>query len=650
MIRLPKARAARYGEPMRTSVGIARTLGAWVMSVATLVAGCGEVAAVTDCPASARNVDGVCRPLCETTDTCVGDEICREGVCVPAPVGLLDASTTDAQSAPDAAPADALVDAGTPLDAEARPDVGPEPRDAEPTDALPSDLAPPRRDAGPRTLPDLNIANTGNVPSPLLVDEPFAVSVTVANRGDAPSSASVVALYINPAGQRRWTPASVLLGQTNLNAVAVGASAVTTVTARLPRSTVPGERMLVAVVDPANAVVEHDDDNNDAQVGVVDVVAFGAEPVTVDFGNVLAPCGEGNRSVSMVNRGTAVAVDVTSIRLSTPSTVFVVRGPMVPLSIGPNQQTSFVVSFLPTQTGAAVSTLEIHHNQPGSPILVPLRGNGTSGMVTDTFSAMTRVRRADVVLVVDPELGVIARDRLAMQAPAILSDLTQRGIEYRVAVRQGGNLAASRGFIGSPAFITPQAMAGAVDLATRIQSTGVALPTLNTGFDELDATLTAANPGLDPDAWLEFIVVTGQDDQTMTEASALAARVRSEKRAEGVARVSGIIPTMTCSAGNVTDTPRYRELVTVTQGAGASLCEADWSPVLSNIGGARLGVPFAYALTQAPDAASIQVTVGMTTGVPHTYDPGSNRVILSASALPQDTDPVSISYTAVCPP
>jgi hypothetical protein len=209
-------------------------------------------------------------------------------------------------------------------------------------------------------------------------------------------------------------------------------------------------------------------------------------------------------------------------------------------------------------------------------------------MVTDTFSPMTRVRRADVVLVVDPDLGATARDRLAMQAPAILSDLTQRGIDYRVAVRQGGNLVASRGFIGAPAFITPQAMAGAVDLATRIQSTGVALPTFNTGFDELDATLTAANPGLDPDAWLEVIAVTAQDDQTMTEASALAARVRAEKRAEGVSRVSGIIPTMTCAAGSVTDTPRYRELVTLTQGAGASWCEADWSPVLSNIGGWRM--------------------------------------------------------------
>lgn len=632
---------------MRTSVGTARTLGAWVVSLVSVMSGCSEVAAVTDCPASARAVEGVCRPLCETADTCVGDEICRDGVCVPAPVGLLDASTTDATPA-DARPLDAAQDAGLPLDAEARPDVGPEPRDAEPTDALPTDVDRPRRDAGPRPLPDLTIANTGNVPSPLLVDEPFAVSVTVANRGDAPSSASVVALYINPVGQREWSPASVLLGQTTLNAVAVGANAVTTVTARLARNTVPGERVLVAVVDPANAVVEHDDENNDAQVGVVAVVSFTAEPVTLDFGNVLAPCGEGNRSVSMVNRGTAVAVNVTSIRLSTPSTVFVLRAPMVPLSIGPNQQTSFVVSFLPTVAGAAVSTLEIHHTQAGSPILVPLRGNGTSGAVVDTFSPMSRVRRADVVLVVDPELGANARDRLAMQAPDILSDLTQRGIDYRVAVRQGGNIGASQGFIGSPPFITPQAMNGAIELAARIQTTGVLLPTLNTGFDELDATLTAANPGLDPDAWLELIVVTGQDDQTMTEASALAARVRAEKPAAGVARVSGIIPTMACMA-TVTDTPRYRELVTLTQGAGASVCGADWAPVLSNIGGARLGVPFAYALTQAPDAASIEVTVGMTTGVPYTYDPGSNRVILPASALPEDTDPVSISYTAVCP-
>lgn len=633
---------------MRTSLGIALTLGAWVVA-GVVVAGCGEVAAVTECPPSARNVDGVCRPLCETADTCVGDEICREGVCVPAPVGALDASSTDAVPAEDARAADATPDAGAPLDAEVRPDVGPGRPDAEPLDALPTDVERPRRDAGPRTLPDLVIASTGNVPSPLLVDEPFAVSVTVANRGDAASSASVVALYINPVGQREWSPASVLLGQTTLNAVAVGANAVTTVTARLPRSTLPGERVLVAVVDPANAVVEHDDENNDAQVGVVDVVTFGAEPVTLDFGNVLAPCGEANRSVSMVNRGTTLSVDVTSIRLSTLSTVFVLRSPMVPLTIGPNQQTSFVVSFHPTVAGAAVSTLEIHHTQPGSPILVPLRGNGTSGMVTDTYSGMSRVRRADVVLVVDPELGITTRDRLAQQAPAILNDLAQRGIDYRVAVRQGGNLAASRGFIGSPAFITPLSMNGAADLATRIQSTGVLVPTFNTGFDELDATLTAANPGLDPDAWLEVIVVSGQDDQTMTEPSALAARVRAEKRTEGVARVSGILPSMMCAAGNVTDTPRYRELRTLTQGAAASVCDADWSAVLSTLGGPSLGVPFSYALTQAPNPASIQVTVGMTSNVPHTYEPTTNRVILPVTSLPQDTDPVSISYTAVCP-
>ncbi len=623
----------------------------FVIAAALLwAAGCSSGAVpVEQCGGNAQLVNGVCRPLCTNGGGCLVGESCVEGVCLPGVPGE-DAS----MPADDAEVADQGVveaDGGEEKDAEVSEDAR-DGVDASPDagrDAGARDADEPLRDGEVRRQPDLHVRETSQLMGTLLVDDAFPLAVTVENIGDRVSSATQVALFVNARGINERRPESIRVGLAAVNPVQSGSSVVTTINARLPTSMPPGERTLIVVVDPEDTLAEVDETNNTFLVGDVEVTTITTDRATIDFGRVVAPCGEGVQSLAIVNRSTVSSVDVTRIGLSSMSSVFQPRAPMTPLTLGPNSQISFANLFTPAVPGMAMGVLEIRHTQPGSPLIVPLAGTGFTGRVTDTFRPADLVRRADVVLVIDPELPTATRNDLAAQAPMILSDLGTRMIDYRVAVMQAGALTGSRGFIGTPAFITPNTPNGANELANRIASTSVIVPTPHVGFDEIDRALDASGPGLLANAWLEFIVVTDRDDTTGTSPATLVADLVAEKPAQGVVAVSGLVVPTAVACMGTSATSRYNDVIARLAGRSAAVCLRTWAPVLSGIGGPRFGMPFAYSLSRAPDQASIQVTVGGVPAMSFVYDSGANRVILSNETIPEPGQGVDISYTAVCP-
>lgn len=628
----------------------------WLSSVSLLAAlaagglACGSPVPVDRCDVNAVLVDGVCRPLCSDETGCLVGEVCREGACLPAvPVGP-DAQTDAGEARPDRAPgedAEVAADAPAPGDAEEVAEAGP------PDAARDSGV---RRDAevvidgGPGRQPDLRVAMVANLSGPLLVDEVFPVAVTIDNIGTQASGASQVALFLNPPGAFEPGPSSVRIGLVAVNSVSAAASAVVTINARLPAATLPGERNLIAVVDPEDTVVESDEVNNTFSVGTVDVTTITTDAASLDFGTTIARCGQAMRTLTIVNRSSAVAVDVTSIALASMSPVFELRPGMTPLTLAPNAQTSVTLLFHPEVAGSAMGLLEVRHTQGGSPLRIPLTGVGTTQAV-DRLRAADQVRRGDVVLVVDPRMDAGLRADLMAQAPTLLADLTARVITYQVGVVQAGGLV-SRGFIGTPAFITPNTPNAANELASRIAAASSAVPLENNGFTEIERALDATNPGLRPAAWLEVIVVGDHDDDTAVTPMSLASSVQAEKATPGVSAVSGIINggQSLCPAG-VEAMPRYGDLVAMTGGRSASICAPDWSAVLTTVGGRRFGAPFTYPLSQAPDASSIRVTVGgvVAPDTDFSYDGANNRVILVADATPAPNADVEIAYTVACP-
>lgn len=600
---------------------------------------------VEECGGNAALVNGVCRPLCPDGVGCVGGELCVEGICLPGGPARPDAGPgVDATGVHDDAMVVEVKDGEVEPEDAGQPDFGA--RDAA-ADASQPDADPPPPDGGPRRRADLRVRAVATLGPVLLVDETIPLAVTIENVGDLLSPGTQVALFINARGVRELRPDSVRVGSATVNSVVAGGDVVVTINARLMASMPPGERTAVVVVDPDETVNERDETNNLRPAGDVDITTITVSRENIAFGMVSSPCGSATQQLDIINRSSAVSVTVTSVAVM--STVFEVRGAMTPLTLPPNGRMEVTVAFSPMVPGAAAGLVTVAHGQAGSPIQVALTGTGIMGNQVDVFAPADLVRRADVVLVIDAGMPAGALQDLAGRAGSILQDLAMRGIDYRIAVMRAGGPPA--GFVGTPEYMTPAVPAA--ELARRINAVGSIMPLLpvNEGFLEIEEAIDAMTPSLLPDSWVEFIAVTERDDASSVSPEALANEVVDSKLAEGVAAVSGIVvpSAMACGAG-VQTTPRYASAISRTGGRVATACTRAWDPVLVDLGGERFGMPFAYQLSLAPDASTIQVTVGGV-AVPNagfSYDSGSNRVILHGTSVPLPGAGVQVTYAALC--
>jgi hypothetical protein len=102
----------------------------------------------------------------------------------------------------------------------------------------------------------------------------------------------------------------------------------------------------------------------------------------VSFGNVTVGVPN-SQTIQLTNSGTGV-LTISQVSASGPG--YSTSALTLPLSLNPNQSTTFNVKFAPASTGSASGHVSIVTNAPNSPAVIGLSGSGVASTETLSFS------------------------------------------------------------------------------------------------------------------------------------------------------------------------------------------------------------------------------------------------------------------------
>ncbi|MEO0601985.1 MAG: hypothetical protein AAF211_11155 [Myxococcota bacterium] len=231
--------------------------------------------------------------------------------------------------------------------------------------------------------------------------------------------------------------------------------------------------------------------------------------------------------------------------------------------------------------------------------------------------------RSDVLFVVDnSESMEDEQEALATNFPAFLDWFEASEVDYHIGVistdmddpQQSGLLRES----GGVRWIEPTTPDAATILAemTRL---GIAGSSDERGREAAYTALElrgAANDGFRrDDAFLNIIVVSDEDDQSgddrisLPEFTDYLQDLQTETLRTTFSAVVGPFSRAEAQACEVTPGFEYLEVTTAVGGVAWSICEADWLPLINDLGFVTIGLRRTFRLTYTPDPTTIEVAV-----------------------------------------
>lgn len=455
-------------------------------------------------------------------------------------------------------------------------------------------------------------------------------------------------------------------------------------------------------------------------------VGFAATPVEpaidvipgeVDFGLVTLDCGSPLRRVNVYNTGSG---DLTvgqpyATPETTPATFEVAaNAPSFPHTIPPGGMMAIDVRFYARSLSVVTGELIIptfEGGEEGPPVSVPLRGEGTlETEQTDIFDQFSDPK-VDVLWVVD-DSGSMApyQDLLAQNFPDFFSESDVSAADYQIAVTttlalddtcipdlsgstSSCNEDAMSGYYtacsGNDRYLTTASSDPEGQFICNVKVSDPANVNPDRGAsDAAEAGLQAARNFLEPpniddpninggflrdDAKLHVIIVSDEPDFSEGPIDLYVDFFRNLKgfRNDSLVAVSAIAgPRNGCSWTNsngevvtVGADARYEDAVAALNGRFQSICDADWTTMMSNLGLASLGLKVEFFLSRAADAATLSVCVrngsatATCTPVSQTsdgaadgyfYDPTANSIVFNPGSVPPRGSRVEVHYETYC--
>ena len=367
----------------------------------------------------------------------------------------------------------------------------------------------------------------------------------------------------------------------------------------------------------------------------------------LDFGDVLLGCEEA-AEVQIVNAGEE-PVTVLATALEPGEGHFAAIPPVEwPLTIYPGFDLEIDVLYHPQTAGGHEAAFLVETDHPDLPqVDGATQGTGTSaGQHTDSF-VQEDVSTVDILWVVDNSCSMWEEQTaLAANAEDFLDYLDMAGLDYQVGVVTTDNPSMGSAFITPSTPSAAAAFAAAVTLGTGGSGTEQPLLQAHSGLTPPQTDPGGANEGFVRDAaGLSVIILTDEDDQSGGTATAWAAEFEALKPDSGLVAVSGITG-MTTGCATAYATPIISEVVALTGGLEVSICDEDWSPVLSVAAGLVAGPNLRFQLTQLPMPLSLAVTVdGVQVDVGWSYDADDNVVVFDEP--PDDGAILDVTYELV---
>jgi hypothetical protein len=308
----------------------------------------------------------------------------------------------------------------------------------------------------------------------------------------------------------------------------------------------------------------------------------------------------------------------------------------------------------------------------GGPVIIPLPGGGNKAI--ENFNSGPSQRKVDILFVDDNSASMDPlQSSLGSKFPAF-SDALQ-GLDWQVGVTTTDCSAGPYGICGS---LVPIAGVGGTlltpsianfqqafnDTIVRPETVGcIARGDCPSGISEpLKAAMSAfdkrntSNAGFfRAGASLAVIMLTNADEKndgtgSPTSAQAVVNRFRSiwgnskDMKAYAVDVIPGdtacLNSASAASSGQVFYGKGPSALATLTGGLSESICAADFSPLLAQIGDDLQTVPNVITLAHTPKAGTLEVSLTPDPGISFT---SVGNVVVFARALPADTA-ITITY------
>ncbi len=414
-----------------------------------------------------------------------------------------------------------------------------------------------------------------------------------------------------------------------------------------------------AVVDDDDAVVTDDDDNatdddddsadqpddDDATPPDDDVYLW----PPLDFGELTLGC-DAEAEVQLVNQGEQM-VTLTGSELQPDDGQFTLIPEVEwPIIIAPGFDLELAVLYHPGTAGGHLASIMVHTDHPDlAEVSSGAQGEGLSvGQNTDTFVQEAN-QAVDLLWVVDNSCSMAEEQTtLAAAAGTFLGYLDAEGVDWQVGVVTTDNGSLQGGIITPAVPDAATAFAEAVSVGTG--GSGTEQP-LDYGYAAVTSPLIdlgGANEGfVRSDAGLALVILTDEDDQSGGDATAWVDAFHALKDDPERVVVNGITG-LTSGCATAYAAPILSGVVNGTGGIEASICDEDWSPVLSAVAGLVTGPARVFALSQIPMPPSITVELD---GEPQTggwsHDAEANAVEFDADHVPEAGTEITITYELV---
>jgi len=365
-------------------------------------------------------------------------------------------------------------------------------------------------------------------------------------------------------------------------------------------------------------------------------------PPSLDFHAPVGTSTSGEIVVTNVGREPLV-VAFASMQ---PPGEFDVDASALPATLAPGEPISLAVSFHPDVTGVSAATLSIASDDPLTPVApVALTGKGVAHHV-ETFTQGSGGNEADVLVMLDEDLGTDGHTEYEGGIDALIHWLEQDHVDFHVGVTgastqtYGGKLVAAS---GEPAVVAAGDASPSAELMANCDVIGASTEDDGNGLagalDALSpAELAGDNAGfLRPEATLDLVWMSDEDDTS-------PAAVASYRNA--YLAVKNTASKVSFAAIADVDS-RYQQLVGNAAAFGDWNDPSTWNGAMQSLAASASGVGAVFPLSFPADPTTIVVTVDgvvYPTPLTWTWDAAAHAVRFEPTYVPAAGATIVVDY------
>jgi hypothetical protein len=425
-------------------------------------------------------------------------------------------------------------------------------------------------------------------------------------------------------------------------------------------------------------------------------------PNEIDFGQVGVGCSTRQREVTVYNTGSANTwVD----RIEIPAGVSmefkienlpagVPNPPGAGAQIAPGASIVFSVRYESVDLGVDNGFFHLFERGRTDPYVVPMFGQAAKNPVnTDEFEQL-ETPEVDILFVIDNSCSMSEEQAsLASNFSSFIQFADSQALDYRIATvttdvdgcpattaQRPANLDQGQcGYFAdgngdetqqNPSWrlITPDEEPSPEQAFAAVVSQGILGSGTERGLEAAYRALSSPiitgwnNGFLRPNAYLALIFVADEDDHSAPAVDFyidyfLAIKGFRNTNLFSASAIVGDVPSG-CPTAPLPEGPGTRYLATAerTGGIFESICTADWSQSLQNLGLSVFGYKSRFFLTNQPVAGTVEVfvdgtrvdPVGPQGQVRWTYDTATNTVNFAPLAIPEPGSEITITYQPEC--